>query len=259
MATASSTTQVSANEYLHRPSSVTASLATSLSSTLVDKSSYTERPSLKLSIPIIIPSCVSPNIFHVKLVLINSDVWSRYHISGCSNQTTLVSCMDNVKVAATVQWDHSSHRMVFRRKKIKRKAWLQLTGPQNESRMFTHGDAQFTWTQGWSSGHLIPANRPDLSVAQWHINPRTDELILEIFRESPVESDLLEAIVLSVVLLRSGRSLGDSQEDILLSNSGSLFRKKWVEMKWVGTDALKRKEEKKRDAGLEPDQPKKKK
>ncbi|KAF8460711.1 hypothetical protein DFH94DRAFT_123417 [Russula ochroleuca] len=34
-----------------------------------------------------------------------------------------------------------------------------------------------------------------------------------------VESDLFEAIVLSVVLLRSGRSLGDSLEDILFLNS----------------------------------------
>jgi hypothetical protein len=94
--------------------------------------------------------------------------------------------------------------------------------------MLTHGDAQFTWMQGSTSGHvricsrqdtfagliyssqLIPANRPSLAVAQWHINPRTDELILEIFEEAPVESGLLEAIVLSVVLLQSGRSLGDS-------------------------------------------------
>ena len=36
----------------------------------------------------------------------------------------------------------------------------------------------------------------------------TDELILEVFQETPVDSGLLEAIVLSVVLLRSGRSLG---------------------------------------------------
>jgi hypothetical protein len=46
----------------------------------------------------------------------------------------------------------------------------------------------------------------------------TDELILEIFQETPVDSGLLEAIVLSVVLLRSGRPLGDSLEDINFSN-----------------------------------------
>ena len=55
-------------------------------------------------------------------------------------------------------------------------------------------------------------------MAQWDINRRTDELILEIFQESPVEPELFEAIVLSVVLLRSGRSLGDSPEDILIGS-----------------------------------------
>ena len=45
-----------------------------------------------------------------------------------------------------------------------------------------------------------------------------DELVLEIFQEAPEDSALLEAIVLSVVLLQSGRSLGDSPERINLSN-----------------------------------------
>jgi hypothetical protein len=43
----------------------------------------------------------------------------------------LISSTDNVEVA-TVQWDRSSPRMVFRRKKIKCKTWLSLTGPDNE-------------------------------------------------------------------------------------------------------------------------------
>lgn len=56
---------------------------------------------------------------------------------------------------------------------------------------------------------LIAANRPGVSVARWHTS-HFNELILEIFQETPVDSGLLEAIVLSVVLLRSGRCLGDS-------------------------------------------------
>jgi len=59
------------------------------------------------------------------------------------------------------------------------------------------------------SSQLIPANRPGLEIARWQIKPGRDELILEIFQESPVESGLLDAIVLSVVLIRSGHSLGD--------------------------------------------------
>ena len=47
-----------------------------------------------------------------------------------------------------------------------------------------------------------------------------DELVLEIFQEAPEDSALLEAIVLSVGLLQSGRSLGDSPERVSLSNPG---------------------------------------
>jgi hypothetical protein len=65
---------------------------------------------------------------------------------------------------------------------------------------------------------LIPANRPGLAVAKWRIKSRTDELLLEIFQVALVESGLLEAIILSVVLLQSGRSLGDSFEVIQYSN-----------------------------------------
>jgi hypothetical protein len=68
------------------------------------------------------------------------------------------------------------------------------------------------------SSQLIPANRPGLTVARWQINAGTDELILEISQEGPIESGLLEAIVLSVVLLRSGNSLGDSQREISSTN-----------------------------------------
>jgi hypothetical protein len=59
---------------------------------------------------------------------------------------------------------------------------------------------------------LIPANRPGLSVARWRISPRSDDLYLEVFQEALVESGLLEAIVVSIVLLRSGESLNDNIE-----------------------------------------------
>ena len=67
---------------------------------------------------------------------------------------------------------------------------------------------------------LIPADRPGLVVARWKVKPRTDELNLEIFQEVPLADvpGLLDAIVLSVVLLRSGQSFGDSAGGIDLSN-----------------------------------------
>lgn len=70
-----------------------------------------------------------------------------------------------------------------------------------------------------SLSQLIPADRPGLAVAQWKVKHRTGELNLEVFQEVPlvVQSGLLDAIVLSVVLLRSGQSLGDSPGEISLS------------------------------------------
>jgi hypothetical protein len=65
---------------------------------------------------------------------------------------------------------------------------------------------------------LIPATRPGLAVARWRVKSRANELRLEIFQEALVESGLLEAIVLSIVLIRSGRSLGDSPGLIDLSD-----------------------------------------
>ena len=59
---------------------------------------------------------------------------------------------------------------------------------------------------------LIPANRPGLAVARWHILSNSGDLDLEIFQEALVEPGLLEAIVLSMVLLQSGRCLGDRIE-----------------------------------------------
>jgi hypothetical protein len=71
-----------------------------------------------------------------------------------------------------------------------------------------------------SLSQLIPADRPGLAVARWKIKPRTGGLDLEVFQEVPlvVQSGLLDAIVLSVVLLRSGQSLGDSPGEISFSN-----------------------------------------
>jgi hypothetical protein len=65
---------------------------------------------------------------------------------------------------------------------------------------------------------LIPANRPGLAVARWRVSSHSDDLDLEIFQEALVEPGLLEAIFLSVVLLRSGRALGDTTETMGISD-----------------------------------------
>jgi hypothetical protein len=120
------TTQVSAGEYLYPHDHYRSpSPTTSLSPTLVNDAAHsTERPSVKLTIP-----SGASNILNS--VVVNPAGQSVYSISSDSKRTTLVSCRDNVEVA-TIQWDRSSPRMVFRRKKMKCKVWLPLTGPENE-------------------------------------------------------------------------------------------------------------------------------
>jgi hypothetical protein len=252
------TIQVSADEglhphtYHHLPFSTISLSPTLVDPTQVNNAHYTERPSRKLRF-----TSGASNILNS--LAVNAAGQSLYSISSNSKHTTLVSCLDNVEIAS-IQWDRSSPRMVFRHKKWKCRYWLPRTAPENEyvfpspltntvvpfrikseydtarSRTLTHGDSQFTWTHGSSSGRvcicpakmlglelielsqLSSANQPGLAVARWHIMRHTDELILDVFQETPVDSGLLEAIVLSVVLLRSGRSLGDSPENVNISS-----------------------------------------
>ena len=119
------TIQVSADEDLHPHAYQRApSPSTSLSPTLVNNPHDTERPSLKLTFP-----SGASNILNS--LVVNAAGQSLYSISSNSKRTTLVSCSDNVEIAS-VQWDRSSPRMVFRRKKWKCRYWLPRTAPENE-------------------------------------------------------------------------------------------------------------------------------
>jgi hypothetical protein len=93
------------------------------SATLVN-TNLNQRPSVKLKV-----ASGKSNI--VNSVVVNADGHSLYSISSTSKRTTVVACKDNVEVA-TVEWDRSSPRMVFRQKKMKCKEWLPLVGPNTE-------------------------------------------------------------------------------------------------------------------------------
>jgi hypothetical protein len=47
-------------------------------------------------------------------------------------------------------------------------------------------------------------------VAKWRTESRTDGLRLQIFPEVVDEPGLLEAVILSIILLQSGQSFGDT-------------------------------------------------
>ena len=95
---------------------------TPLSPTLVEPPRHIERSSIKLKF-----SSSGSNIVNATVV----DAAGRYlySISSNSKRTTFLSCRNNAEIA-TIDWDRSSPRMVFRGKKMKCKDWLPLTGPE---------------------------------------------------------------------------------------------------------------------------------
>jgi hypothetical protein len=97
---------------------------TTLSATLVDERHSNERPSIKLKI-----SSSGTNI--VNAVVVDPAGRPLYTVSSDESCTELLSQKDNTKVA-TIDWDRSSPRMVFRGNKIKCKDWLPRAGPDTE-------------------------------------------------------------------------------------------------------------------------------
>ena len=83
-----------------------------------------ERPSIKLKI-----SSCGPKILNA--IVVDSAGRALYSISSDENHTTLLSQRDSTK-AATIDWDRSSPRMIFRGKKVKCKEWLPRVGPGTE-------------------------------------------------------------------------------------------------------------------------------
>ena len=63
--------------------------------------------------------------------MLNSTARPLYSISSDESHTTLLTQKDSSK-AATINWDHSSPRMVFRGKKVKCKEWLPYVGPDTK-------------------------------------------------------------------------------------------------------------------------------
>ena len=94
------------------------------SATLVNVAHRDSRPSVKFKI-----SGGGSNILNS--VVLDAAGQPLYTVSSNSKRTTFVACQNNDEVA-TVQWDRSSPRMVFRGKKMKCKDWLPLGGPETE-------------------------------------------------------------------------------------------------------------------------------
>lgn len=117
--------QVSAGRYPHgHDHSSTSPPLTPLSATLVNAARHIQRPSIELKFS-------SSGSKIVNSVVADATGQPLYSIWSDSRRTKLLSHRDNNEVA-TVEWNRSSPRMVFRGKKIKCKDWLPLAGPETE-------------------------------------------------------------------------------------------------------------------------------
>ena len=158
-------TQVSVGRYPHAHGhGITSSTLISLRPTLVNEPRNIERPSIELTFSSSGAKIINANV-------VGPADRPLYFISSDSKCTKLLSQRDNTEVA-TVEWDHSSPRMVLRGKKMKCKEWLPLAGPETEyvlmtllsqdrhsdsrirTRLLVHGDTQFTWMQQSSGGFV---------------------------------------------------------------------------------------------------------
>jgi hypothetical protein len=125
MAVSAYAAQVSAGGYPHAHGYDGTSLPpTPSSTTLVEATRFPERSKIELKF-----SKSGAKI--VNSVVIDQAGWPLYSISSDSRCTKLHSQSDNTEVA-TINWDRSSPRMVFRGKKLKCKEWLPLAGPDTE-------------------------------------------------------------------------------------------------------------------------------
>ena len=91
---------------------------------LVDPPLSNERPSIEFKIS-------SRGAKIINAVVVDSAARPLYSISSDESRTTLLLQKDSSKIA-TINWDRSSPRMVFRGKKFKCKEWLPRAGPDTE-------------------------------------------------------------------------------------------------------------------------------
>ena len=94
----------------------TSHFSTPRNAALVKAPPCNERPSIELKIS-------SRGAKILNAVVVDSAARSLYSISSDESRTTLLSQRDSSKVA-TINWDRSSPRLVFRGKKFKCKEWL---------------------------------------------------------------------------------------------------------------------------------------
>lgn len=122
-------TQVSAGGYLHTLQRIRSypppSILSANSENTCSSVASNERPSIELKI-----SSSGAEILNAVVVLCPSGR-PLYSISSNKNRTKLLSHKDDAEVA-TIDWNRSSPRMVFRGKKIKCKDWLPRAAPETE-------------------------------------------------------------------------------------------------------------------------------
>jgi hypothetical protein len=125
MAAPNRTTQISAGRYPPVRDHVRSPPPpTPFNVALVEAPRPNERPSIELKIS-------SHGTKILNSVVVDSTGQPLYFISSDESHMKLISQKDNAEVA-TINWDRSSPRMVFRGKKVKCKDWLPRARPDTK-------------------------------------------------------------------------------------------------------------------------------
>jgi len=144
-----------------------------------------------------------------KTTILNSEVQdphgkAPFVVSSTKKHTTLRAADGNV--IALIDWSHSSPVMDYRGSKVKLKEWFPIN-KEKLGRILTHEGKKYDWITRNEVVYLEPLDRPGHSVAIWRDPTGITEL--EVFQDALVVPGMLEACVLCVVIMQSGRSLGD--------------------------------------------------
>ncbi|KAI0265907.1 hypothetical protein BC834DRAFT_824458 [Gloeopeniophorella convolvens] len=118
---------------------------------------------------------------------------------------TTVRAADGTTLAA-MDWDHSSPVMHYQGQKLRCKEWIPYH-KETQSRTLTHAGKKYNWVTRNETSFLEPSDRPGFPVVIWR-DP-TGQVEVEAFQEALVVPGLLEAAIISVVIMQSGHPIGD--------------------------------------------------
>ncbi|KLO07905.1 hypothetical protein SCHPADRAFT_627865 [Schizopora paradoxa] len=108
----------------------------------------------------------------------------------------------NNRVLAVIDWHHSNPRLTYYERKMKVNEWIPMAEASN-GRVISHNGRPYTWRE--ANGLFVLKSSAGRNMARCNANGYVE---IEILPEG-LQLGLLESVLLSVILMASGRPLGD--------------------------------------------------